>query len=27
MNQLGACRVEEIGVKQHAYAARADFGY
>jgi glutaconate CoA-transferase subunit A len=27
MNQLGACRVEEIGVKQHAYAAQADFGY
>lgn len=27
MNQLGACRVEEIGVKQHAYAAQVDFGY
>jgi glutaconate CoA-transferase subunit A len=27
MNQLGACRVEELGVKQHAYAAPADFGY
>jgi glutaconate CoA-transferase, subunit A len=27
MNQLGACRVEELGVKQHAYAAQADFGY
>jgi len=27
MNQLGACRVEEIGVQQHAYAAQADFGY
>jgi glutaconate CoA-transferase subunit A len=27
MNQLGACRVEEIGVKQHAFAAQADFGY
>jgi glutaconate CoA-transferase subunit A len=27
MNQLGACRVEEIGLKQHAYAAQADFGY
>jgi glutaconate CoA-transferase subunit A len=27
MNQLGACRVEEIGVMQHAYAAQADFGY
>jgi len=27
MNQLGACRVEELGVKQHAYSAPADFGY
>jgi glutaconate CoA-transferase, subunit A len=27
MNQLGACRVEELGVKQHAYAAPTDFGY
>jgi glutaconate CoA-transferase, subunit A len=27
MNQLGACRVEELGVKQHAYAAQVDFGY
>jgi glutaconate CoA-transferase subunit A len=27
MNQLGGCRVEELGVKQHAYAARTDFGY
>lgn len=27
MNQLGGCRVEELGVKQHAYAAPADFGY
>ena len=27
MNQLGACRVKEIGVKQHAYAAQVDFGY
>jgi glutaconate CoA-transferase, subunit A len=27
MNQLGGCRVEELGVKQHAYAAQADFGY
>jgi glutaconate CoA-transferase, subunit A len=27
MNQLGACRVEELGVKKHAYAAQADFGY
>src|SRR6202040_642955 len=24
MNQLGACRVEELGVKQHAYAAQTD---
>jgi glutaconate CoA-transferase subunit A len=27
MNQLGGCRVEELGVKKHAYAAQADFGY
>jgi glutaconate CoA-transferase subunit A len=27
MSQLGACRVEDLGVKQHAYAAQADFGY
>jgi glutaconate CoA-transferase, subunit A len=27
MNQLGGCRVEELGVKQHAYAAPTDFGY
>jgi glutaconate CoA-transferase subunit A len=27
MNQLGACRVEQLGVKQRAYAAQADFGY
>jgi len=27
MNQLGACRVEELGVRQHAYAAQTDFGY
>jgi glutaconate CoA-transferase, subunit A len=27
MNQLGACRVDELGVKQHAYAAQADYGY
>ena len=27
VNLLGACRVEELGVKQHAYAAQADFGY
>ena len=25
--QLGKCRVEELGVKQHAYAAATDFGY
>jgi glutaconate CoA-transferase subunit A len=27
MNQLGACRVDDLGVKEHAYAAQADFGY
>ena len=27
MNQLGGCRVDELGVKQHAYAAQTDFGY
>jgi glutaconate CoA-transferase subunit A len=27
MNQLGACRLDDLGVKQHAYAAQADFGY
>ena len=27
MNQLGACRVDDLGVKQHAYTAQADFGY
>jgi glutaconate CoA-transferase subunit A len=27
LNQLGACRVDELGVKQHAYAAAADYGY
>jgi len=27
MNQLGACRIDELGVKQHAYAATADYGY
>jgi glutaconate CoA-transferase subunit A len=27
VNQLGACRVEELWVKQHAYAAAADYGY
>jgi len=27
MNQIGACRAEELGVKQHAYAAATDYGY
>ena len=27
MDLLGACRVEELGVKQHALSAPADFGY
>ena len=27
MNQLGACRVEELAVKQHAIAAQTDYGY
>ena len=27
LNQLGTCRVEELGVKQHAYAASTDYGY
>jgi len=27
ISQLGACRVDALGVKQHAYAAAADFGY
>ena len=27
MNQLGACRVEDLGVQRHAYAAQVDFGY
>src|SRR5437879_10312285 len=27
MNQLGGCRVEDLAVKQHAYAAATDFGY
>jgi glutaconate CoA-transferase subunit A len=27
MNQLGACRVDELAVRQHAYAAQTDFGY
>ena len=27
MNQLGACRLEELGVKRHAYAAQTDYGY
>ncbi|MBI2677815.1 MAG: CoA transferase subunit A [Candidatus Koribacter versatilis] len=26
-NLLGACRLEELAVKRHAYAAKADFGY
>ena len=26
-NQLGGCRVDELGVKKHAYAAQTDFGY
>ncbi len=26
MNQLGACRVEALGVREHAYSAPADFG-
>ena len=27
LNQLGACRLENLGVKRHAYAAQVDFGY
>ncbi len=27
LSQLGACRVEELGVKRHAYAAQTDYGY
>jgi glutaconate CoA-transferase subunit A len=27
VEQLGAARVGELGVKQHAYAAATDFGY
>jgi glutaconate CoA-transferase, subunit A len=27
MNQLGACRAEALGVREHAYSATADFGY
>jgi glutaconate CoA-transferase subunit A len=27
INQLGGCRVDELGVKRHAYAAQTDFGY
>jgi glutaconate CoA-transferase subunit A len=27
MNQLGACRVDELRVREHAYSAPADFGY
>jgi glutaconate CoA-transferase, subunit A len=27
VNQLGACRVEDLSVKLHAYAAQTDYGY
>jgi glutaconate CoA-transferase subunit A len=27
MNQLGACRIEALGVREHAFSAPADFGY
>ena len=27
MNQFGGCRVEDLAVKQHAYAAQTEFGY
>ena len=27
MSQLGGCRVEDLSVKQHAFAAPTDFGY
>ncbi len=27
MNQLGSCRLEQLGVRAHAYAAQTDFGY
>lgn len=27
MNQIGACRADELGVRQHAYTAPADYGY
>ena len=27
MNLLGACRVESLGVREHAYSTPADFGY
>jgi len=27
MEMLGACRTEELGVKQHVFSAPADFGY
>jgi glutaconate CoA-transferase subunit A len=27
MNQLGACRIEALGVREHAYSTPADFGY
>ena len=27
MNQVGGCRIDELGVKRHAYAAPTNFGY
>jgi len=27
INRLGGCRLEDLGVKRHAYAAQTDFGY
>jgi hypothetical protein len=27
LNQLGACRLDALAVKQHAYAAQTDYGY
>jgi glutaconate CoA-transferase subunit A len=27
VNQLGTARMEELGVKRHAYAAATDYGY
>jgi glutaconate CoA-transferase subunit A len=27
LNQLGGCRLAELGVKRHAYAAQTDYGY